>query len=62
MGVEKTSGGQDVCANSRVSVCGSSVGKGRKRKIISVVEGQVAMPDYLQSSLYVNNCVLRRLG
>ena len=29
------------------------------QKLISVLEGQVAVPDCLQSSLNMSNCVLR---
>lgn len=32
------------------------------QEIISVVEAQVAVPDYLQSSLYMSDCVLRRFA
>lgn len=28
-----------------------------RQEIISIVEGQVAMPDYLQSTLYMSNCL-----
>lgn len=34
----------------------------KMQDIILVVEGQVAMPDYLQSSLYMNYNVLRQFA
>lgn len=58
----KTSGGKDVCAN----MCECLRFKGWQRQkmqdIILVVEGQVAMSGYLQSSLYRNYNVLRQFA
>lgn len=53
LGVEKTSEGKDVCANICVSMVQvlTKAENGR--------EAQVAVPDYLQSSLYVSNCFNR---
>lgn len=51
-----TSAGKDVCANVRASWFKGVKGRNAK-SLFSVLEGQVAVPDCLQSHTNMSNCV-----